>query len=328
LTNKRKRAESLGKMKLDPRKLKGRDFLSILDLSEEEMKYVITFARDLKKFYYSGKRTIKLLNEKILFLIFQKPSTRTRLSFEIAMKQLGGHAIYSGWTELQLSRGEDIADTARVLSRYGDGIVARVYEQQMLEELAKHSEIPVINGLSDIEHPVQALSDLMTIEEYFGSIQNLTVAFIGDGKDNVLNSLMIASLMLGSNFRVATPKELYPIEKYTKIASQIAENKDLEFIITEDPKEAIEGADVVYTDTWVSMGKEKEAERRKEILLPYRVDKELFLLASERAVFMHCLPAHKGEEVTTEVFESNRSIVWQQAENRLHLQKGLLALLL
>ncbi|MGB9725743.1 MAG: ornithine carbamoyltransferase [Fervidicoccaceae archaeon] len=315
-------------MKLDPRKLKGRDFLSILDLSEEEMKYVITFARDLKKFYYSGKRTIKLLNEKILFLIFQKPSTRTRLSFEIAMKQLGGHAIYSGWTELQLSRGEDIADTARVLSRYGDGIVARVYEQQMLEELAKHSEIPVINGLSDIEHPVQALSDLMTIEEYFGSIQNLTVAFIGDGKDNVLNSLMIASLMLGSNFRVATPKELYPIEKYTKIASQIAENKDLEFIITEDPKEAIEGADVVYTDTWVSMGKEKEAERRKEILLPYRVDKELFLLASERAVFMHCLPAHKGEEVTTEVFESNRSIVWQQAENRLHLQKGLLALLL
>ncbi|PMB77797.1 MAG: ornithine carbamoyltransferase [Fervidicoccus fontis] len=315
-------------MKLDPRKLKGRDFLSILDLSEEEMKYVITFARDLKKFYYSGKRTIKLLNEKILFLIFQKPSTRTRLSFEIAMKQLGGHAIYSGWTELQLSRGEDIADTARVLSRYGDGIVARVYEQQMLEELAKHSEIPVINGLSDIEHPVQALSDLMTIEEYFGSIQNLTVAFIGDGKDNVLNSLMIASLMLGSNFRVATPRELYPIEKYTKIASQIAENKDLEFIITEDPKEAIEGADVVYTDTWVSMGKEKEAERRKEILLPYRVDKELFLLASERAVFMHCLPAHKGEEVTTEVFESNRSIVWQQAENRLHLQKGLLALLL
>ncbi|MGC8679522.1 MAG: ornithine carbamoyltransferase, partial [Fervidicoccaceae archaeon] len=209
-----------------------------------------------------------------------------------------------------------------------DGIVARVYEQQMLEELAKHSEIPVINGLSDIEHPVQALSDLMTIEEYFGSTQNLTVAFIGDGKDNVLNSLMIASLMLGSNFRVATPKELYPIEKYTKIASQIAENKDLEFIITEDPKEAIEGADVVYTDTWVSMGKEKEAERRKEILLPYRVDKELFLLASERAVFMHCLPAHKGEEVTTEVFESNRSIVWQQAENRLHLQKGLLALLL
>ncbi|MGC8909548.1 MAG: ornithine carbamoyltransferase [Fervidicoccaceae archaeon] len=328
MTNKRKRAKSLGKMKLDPRKLKGRDFLSILDLSEEEMKYVITFARDLKKFYYSGKRTIKLLNEKILFLIFQKPSTRTRLSFEIAMKQLGGHAIYSGWTELQLSRGEDIADTARVLSRYGDGIVARVYEQQMLEELAKHSEIPVINGLSDIEHPVQALSDLMTIEEYFGSIQNLTVAFIGDGKDNVLNSLMIASLMLGSNFRVATPKELYPIEKYTKIASQIAENKDLEFIITEDPKEAIEGADVVYTDTWVSMGKEKEAERRKEILLPYRVDKELFLLASERAVFMHCLPAHKGEEVTTEVFESNRSIVWQQAENRLHLQKGLLALLL
>ncbi|MGC9114551.1 MAG: ornithine carbamoyltransferase [Fervidicoccaceae archaeon] len=328
MTNKRKRAESLGKMKLDPRKLKGRDFLSILDLSEEEMKYVITFARDLKKFYYSGKRTIKLLNEKILFLIFQKPSTRTRLSFEIAMKQLGGHAIYSGWTELQLSRGEDIADTARVLSRYGDGIVARVYEQQMLEELAKHSEIPVINGLSDIEHPVQALSDLMTIEEYFGSIQNLTVAFIGDGKDNVLNSLMIASLMLGSNFRVATPRELYPIEKYTKIASQIAENKDLEFIITEDPKEAIEGADVVYTDTWVSMGKEKEAERRKEILLPYRVDKELFLLASERAVFMHCLPAHKGEEVTTEVFESNRSIVWQQAENRLHLQKGLLALLL
>ncbi|MGC8564357.1 MAG: ornithine carbamoyltransferase [Fervidicoccaceae archaeon] len=328
MTNKRKRAESLGKMKLDPRKLKGRDFLSILDLSEEEMKFVITFARDLKKFYYSGRRTIKLLNEKILFLIFQKPSTRTRLSFEIAMKQLGGHAIYSGWTELQLSRGEDIADTARVLSRYGDGIVARVYEQQMLEELAKHSEIPVINGLSDIEHPVQALSDLMTIEEYFGSIQNLTVAFIGDGKDNVLNSLMIASLMLGSNFRVATPKELYPIEKYTKIASQIAENKDLEFIITEDPKEAIEGADVVYTDTWVSMGKEKEAERRKEILLPYRVDKELFLLASERAVFMHCLPAHKGEEVTTEVFESNRSIVWQQAENRLHLQKGLLALLL
>lgn len=313
---------------MDPKKLKGKDFISIFDFDEEEMKYVINFAHDLKKMYYSGKRTVRLLKEKILFLIFQKPSTRTRLSFEIAMRQLGGYAIYSGWTELQLSRGEDISDTARVLSRYGDGIVARVYEQQMLEELAKYADIPVINGLSDLEHPVQALSDMMTIEEIFGSIQNLTIAFVGDGRDNVLNSLMIAALTLGANFRIASPKELLPLETYTKKASVIAEDKDLEFLITEDPREAVEGADVVYADTWVSMGKEKEAEKRREILMPYRVNKELFSLANERAIFMHCLPAHKGEEVTTEVFESNRSAVWQQAENRIHLQKGLLATLL
>jgi len=292
------------------------------------MKYVIDTARELKRLHYLGKRRIDLLRDKVLFLLFQKPSTRTRLSFEIAMRQLGGFPIYAGWTELQLSRGEDIEDTARVLSRYGDGIVARVYEQETLELLAKHAEIPVISGLSDLEHPVQALSDLMTMEEIFGSLQNLTIAFIGDGRDNVLNSLMIASLKLGANFRVATPKELYPLENYLKTASSIAESKDLEFIVTEDPREAAEGADVIYTDTWVSMGKEKEAERRKEILSPYRVDKELFSLASERAVFMHCLPAHKGEEVTADVFESSRSAVWQQAENRLHLQKGLLAVLL
>ncbi|MEM0020916.1 MAG: ornithine carbamoyltransferase [Fervidicoccaceae archaeon] len=313
---------------MDPRKLKGRDFLSINDFTELEMRYVIDTARELKRLYYMGKRRVNLLRNKVLFLIFQKPSTRTRLSFEIAMKQLGGEAIYSGWNELQLGRGEEISDTARVLSRYGDGIVARVYGQESLEELAKYAEIPVINALSDLEHPVQALSDMMTIEEVFGKLENITISFVGDGRDNVLNSLMISSLKLGANFRIATPDELSPLESYVKIASEIADDKDLEFFITNDPREAVDGADVVYTDTWVSMGKEEEASRRKSILAPYQVNSELFSLANEKAVFMHCLPAHKGEEVSRDVFESSRSIVWQQAENRLHLQKGLLSILI
>ncbi|MFP3268268.1 MAG: ornithine carbamoyltransferase [Desulfurococcales archaeon] len=313
---------------LDPKKLKGKDFLSLLDFSREEITYIIEGGLALKRLYYQGNRSSDVLKDKVLFLIFQKPSTRTRLSFEIAMRELGGFALYASWNELQLGRGEAISDTARVLSRYGDGIVARVYEHKVVEELSKYAEIPVINGLSDLEHPVQALSDLMTVEEIFGRVDGLTIAFVGDGKDNVLNSLMIASLKLGANFHVAAPKELSPDEKYTKEADAIANEMKLDFLITEDPAEAVRGADVIYTDTWVSMGKEAEAEYRKQILSPYQVDRKLLSMASRKAVFMHCLPAHKGEEVSEDVFESERSVVWQQAENKLHLQKSLLTSLI
>lgn len=313
---------------LDPRNFKGRDFISIKDFSGREIEYVIDFALDLKRRFLTGEKVIPLLSGRTLIMLFQKPSTRTRISFEVAMQQLGGHAIYLSWNEIQLARGESISDTARVFSRYADGIMARVFSHSDLLEMAEFASVPVINGLSDLEHPVQALSDLMTIKEYFGRLNGLTLAFVGDGQDNVLNSLMIGSLKVGMNVRVATPKEIPILKDYLELAEKLSRENESEFIVTEDPKEAVKNADVVYTDVWVSMGKEKEADRRREILKAYQINKELMSLAKKGSIFMHCLPAHKGEEVTTDVFESPSSIVWQQAENRLHLQKGLLSLLI
>ncbi len=310
------------------RSLKGKDLLWLVDYSVEEIWAILETAKMFKQRFYSGERIIPVLNGKVLAMIFQKPSTRTRVSFEVAMYQLGGYAMYLGWNELQLGRGETIADTARVLSRYVDGIMARVYSQNDIVELAKYADVPVINGLSDLVHPVQALSDMFTIWEKKGRLSGLKIAFVGDGSDNVLHSLLLASAKLGVNISIGSPKELRPNKEILKYAEEAAESSGSIIESYEDPYEAVRGADVVYTDVWVSMGQEKERERKVKLLEPYRVTVDLMRHAKKDALFMHCLPAHRGEEVVDEVIDGPWSVVWDQAENRLHTQKAVLALLL
>ncbi len=308
--------------------LKGRDFISLADYTPEEFKLILETTKELKLRYYSGERIIPVLQGRVLAMIFEKPSTRTRVSFEVAMEQLGGHAMYLGWRELQLGRGETIADTARVLSRYVDGIMARVYEHGKLVELAKYSDKPVINGLSDLLHPCQAVADIYTIMEKKGDPSKLKIVFVGDGHDNVLHSLMIGVALVGGKIVISSPKGYEPdpivMEWFNEISSKTGAEVDIE----RDPREAVKGADVVYTDVWVSMGQEKERERRIKDLKPYQVNKELMYLAKPDAIFMHCLPAHRGAEVTDDVIDGKWSVVWDQAENRLHTQKAILALLI
>ena len=306
----------------------GRDLLSIADLSIEELKFILSTAKQLKQRFYAGERVIPLLNGKVLAMIFQKPSTRTRVSLEVAMLQLGGYALNLSWNELQLGRGEPIKDTARVLSRYIDGIAARVYSHGDLVELAKYSDKPVINALSDLEHPLQAIGDMMTILEKKGHLSGLKMAFVGDGGDNVLHSLLLASAKLGINLYIATPKGYDPKPEIMKLAMEDARLSDAVIEIVRDPIEAVKEADVVYTDVWVSMGQESEREKRVRDLAPYQVNSDLVKYAKKNYIFMHCLPAKRGEEVTEEVIESPNSVVWDQAENRLHAQKAVLALLL
>ena len=313
---------------MDPRVLRGKSIVSALDLTGREASYIIETGLEMKKRYYLGERILPLLTGRTLVLLFQAPSTRTRVSFEVAMSQLGGYVITLNWDELQLKRGETLADTARVLSRYADCIAARLLSHESLVELDQYADVPVINALSDLEHPVQALSDLMTMKEEFGYLKGLTVAFVGDGRDNVLNSLVVLATRLGVNVRIAAPRELWPLRKYLSEAEKASGETGAEVVVTEDPEEAVRGADVVYTDVWVSMGKEEEREKRIKLLQDYQVTEELMKLAKAHAKFMHCLPAHRGEEVTNEVIDGPRSIVWRQAENRLHLQKALLALVI
>ncbi|RLG83943.1 MAG: ornithine carbamoyltransferase [Thermoprotei archaeon] len=310
------------------RSLKGKDLISVADLSREEIWAIFETTKNLKARYYSGELIIPLLKGKVLAMIFQKPSTRTRVSFEVAMHQLGGYAMYLSWHELQLGRGETIADTARVLSRYVHGIMARVYKHSNLIELAKYADVPVINGLSDLEHPVQAISDMFTILEKKGKLEGLTLAFVGDGADNVLHSLLLASAKLGVNIRIGTPKGYDPNSEIMRIAEEEASRSGALIEVVREPEEAVKGADVVYTDVWVSMGQEAERERRIKDLRPYQVTPELMRLAKKDAIFMHCLPAKRGEEVVDEVIDGPWSVVWDQAENRLHVQKAILALLM
>ena len=310
------------------RSLRGRDLLSIADLSTEEFHAILDVTHMLKLRYYSGERIIPILKGKVLAMIFQKPSTRTRVSFEVAMWQLGGYAMYLGWKELQLGRGEPISDTARVLSGYVDGIMARVYSHKDLEELAKYADVPVINGLSDLEHPVQAISDMYTIIEKKGKLKGLKLAFLGDGRDNVLHSLLLAAAKAGINISIGTAKGYEPLPQIMKLAEEDAARTGALIEIVYDPYDAIKGADVVYTDVWVSMGQEAEREKRVKDLKPFQVNAELMKYAKPHAIFMHCLPAKRGEEVTDEVIEGKWSVVWDQAENRLHAQKAILALIL
>ena len=270
------------------------------------------------------KGWLSVLERKILAILFEKPSTRTRVSFEVAMRQLGGEAIYLSQAEVGLGERESASDVARVLSRYVDAIAARTFSHQTLQALASYSGVPVINALSDSEHPCQALADLLTIYEKKGELDGLTLAFVGDS-NNVAHSLLLAASLTGMNFRMAVPAAYAVEEKTLNLAKSQASSNGGQISVTEDPREAVTGADIVYTDVWASMGQESDAEARRQAFAGYQVNGELFSLAKEDAIFMHDLPAHRGEEVTDEVIDGPRSVVFDQAENRLHMQKALLA---
>ena len=295
-----------------------KDLISIADLTPDDIQNLIETAIGLKQ---SGKKP--LLEGKIVALIFEKPSLRTRVSFDVAMDQLGGHALMLSPAEVGLGEREPIADVARVLSRYVDGIVARTFAHQSVVLLARYATVPLINGLTDEEHPCQALSDLLTIHEKKGGLEGLTVAYIGDA-NNVANSLLLACSLMGMEFRIASPKGYGPEQK---VLAQ-AEKSGGQILLTEDAKQAVEDADVLYTDVWTSMGQEAEAERRRASFAGYQVNQELLSLAKRDAIFMHPLPAHHGEEIAEGLLESPQSVVFDQAENRLHMQKAILAKLL
>ena len=304
-----------------------RDFLTLQDYSEEEI-WELLESTKLFKESSSPEIFAENLRNRSVALLFQKPSTRTRVSFEVAVNQLGGHAVYLGWSESQLGRGETVADTARVLSRYVDCVVARVYRQSDLEELAKHAAIPVINALSDLYHPCQILADLYTVWEKRGVLKGLKLAYVGDG-NNVCNSLLIGCSKMGVNISVACPSGYEPYSKAVEYARENSGKTGSTVEIVRSPEKAVEKADVIYTDTFVSMGDEAEREERLKTFLPtYQVTSVLFKHASEDALFMHCLPAHRNEEVTDEVMDGPHSVVWDQAENRLHTAKAVLSELL
>jgi ornithine carbamoyltransferase len=299
-----------------------KDFLSVADLSDTDLQLLLNDAIELKS---AGWNTV--LSDKTLALLFEKPSLRTRVSFEVAMRQLGGQVVYLSPAEVGLGKRESVADVARVLSRYVDVIAARVFSHDSLEDLANQADIPVINALSDREHPCQALADLMTIYEHKGDLKGLTLAFIGDG-NNVAVSLALACALAGMNFSIASPKGYELPRNVVEQAQNMTENSGAEIECGNDPKLAVRGADVVYTDTWTSMGQEAENTARIKAFAGFQVDSALMSLADGDAIFMHCLPAHRGQEVSDEVIESRASVVFDQAENRLHAQKAVLAQLL
>lgn len=298
-----------------------RDFLTVWDLSSEEIEKIIKRALELK----AGKDANKCpLIGKSIGLLFEKASTRTRLSFEVGIYQLGGQSIYMNPMEIQLGRGESIYDTAKVFSKYLNAIIIRTFSHNSLIEFANYSSIPVINGLSDLHHPCQALADLMTIFEKKHQLSNIRLAYIGDG-NNVTNSLIEASARMGISMVVACPKGCEPD---SNILEKVRLKVNNNIKIVRDPKEAVAKADVVYTDVWVSMGQEKEAVKKKRKLRKYQLNKELLAIADKDAIVLHCLPAHRGEEITDEVMDGPQSVVFEQAENRLHTQKALLEFLL
>ncbi|MFC2122608.1 ornithine carbamoyltransferase [Bacteroidota bacterium] len=299
--------------------LKGKDLLSVSDLDSEDVWHLISEAIEMKAGGWST-----LLDRKVLALLFEKPSLRTRVSFEVAMRQLGGHALYLSPDEVGLGGRESVPDVARVLSRYVDVIVARTFSHQALEVMGSYSSVPVINALSDLEHPCQALADLLTIYEKKGELQGLTLAYVGDG-NNVAHSLLLAAALVGMDFRIAAPAGYHVQDAILSQAEGYAAETGAEITCTEDPKLAVSQADVVYTDVWTSMGQEAEAERRRHIFTGYRLDSGLLSLAREDAIVMHPLPAHHGEEVADGILDSPQSVIFDQAENRMHLQKALLA---
>jgi ornithine carbamoyltransferase len=302
--------------------LKGRSFTRVADWSRAELLEVLDLADELKQLQ-QAREPHELLPGRALGMIFEKPSTRTRVSFEVGIYQLGGVGLYLSAADLQLGRGETIRDTATVLSRYVDAIMIRTFAQADVEELAAHASIPVINGLTDEAHPCQALADVMTIRERFGRLEGLRVAYVGDG-NNVCASLMVACAKLGMDFVAATPRGYEPAEQ----AVQIARAEVVEVELTNDPRAAVEGAKVLYTDVWTSMGQDEEREQRLHDLSVYGIDESLVRQAAEDAIVLHCLPAHYGEEITEDVLYGPQSAVWDQAENRLHAQKALMALVI
>jgi ornithine carbamoyltransferase len=302
--------------------LKGRHFTRVADWSREELLTALDLADDLKE-RQQRREEHHLLPGRTLATIFQKPSTRTRVSFEVGMAQLGGHALYLAASDLQLGRGETLRDTATVLSRYVDGIMIRTFAQDDVEELARHASVPVINGLTDSAHPCQALADVMTIRERLGRLQGVRVAYLGDG-NNVCASLMVACAKLGADFVAATPEGYEPDEGAVETAREAGGSVEL----MHSPRKAARDADVLYTDVWTSMGQEDERARRLRDLAGFGIDADLVQLAGDDAIVLHCLPAHYGEEITEDVLYAPRSAFWDQAENRLHAQKALLALVM
>jgi ornithine carbamoyltransferase len=301
-----------------------RDFLSVDDISSEELHMLLERAAKMKQ---SPMDDASRLAGKQIAVIFEKPSTRTRVSFEVGISSMGGHAVILSSTELQLGRGESIEDTGRVMTRYVDAIVVRTFGQERLEALASTAEVPVVNALSDYEHPCQTLADLMTVQEHKGDPKGLTLAYMGDG-NNVAHSLLLGGAKLGMRVRVATPPGFEPIPQVVERANEIGEETGGAAEVTNDPKAAVEGADVLYTDVWASMGQEEEHSERVLVFTPYRLDGAAVDRAADDVIVLHCLPAHRGEEITDDVIDGPHSVVWDQAENRLHTQKALLAWLL
>ncbi|GAB6931731.1 ornithine carbamoyltransferase [Calditerricola satsumensis] len=306
--------------------LKGRDFLVLADFTAAELAHLLDLAAQLKALQKEG-RPFAPLAGKTLAMIFEKPSTRTRVSFEVGMAQLGGQALFLSRSDLQLGRGETIGDTARVLSRYVDAIMIRAYSHRHVVELARAATVPVINGLTDFAHPCQALADLLTLREAFGRLKGLKLAYVGDG-NNVAHSLIVGAAKMGLDVAVATPEQYAPHPAVMETARACAAEAGGSVTWTTDPAAAVSGAHAVYTDVWASMGQEDEAEARKAIFAPYQVNADLMAKADPQAVFLHCLPAHRGEEVTDEVIDGPQSVVFDQAENRLHVQKAILVALL
>lgn len=300
--------------------LQGRDLLSLAALTAAEVEFLLHLGAQVKS---HAPRYQDALKGKTLAMLFEKPSLRTRATFEIAMEQLGGHALYLGPQEIGLGKREAVKDVARNLTRWVDAILARVFSHQSVAELAEHAAVPVINGLSDAEHPCQALGDYLTLRERKGKLAGATLAWVGDG-NNVCHSLIAGAARLGVTMRVATPAGYEP----DPLVVEAAQRQGGRIELTHNPAEAVAGADAIYTDVWASMGQEQEAEKRRQVFRPFQVNAALMRQAGSQAFFMHCLPAHRGEEVTDEVIDSPNSLVYDQAENRLHIQKAILLALL
>ena len=292
--------------------------LSVSDI-KDDVKYILDLAGKIK----AGEIEEKPLKDKTLAMIFQKSSTRTRVSFDVGMYQLGGRAIFLSSNDLQMGRGEPIYDTAKVLSRFVDGIMIRAIKHSDVEELAEHADVPVISGLTDYEHPCQALADMLTVKEHLGDWAGKKICFVGDG-NNVCNSLLLIAPLIGMDMSVACPKGYEPDEEILKTAGEYADENNTEITVTDDIGVALENVDVVYTDVWVSMGDESEAAQREKDFAPFQVNSDLMGLANPGAIFMHCLPAIRGQEVTAEVIDGPQSVIFDEAENRMHAQKAVL----
>jgi ornithine carbamoyltransferase len=307
--------------------LKGKSFLRLAEFHSSEILYLLNEALELKKLQKQGKAQPHL-NGKVLGMIFEKSSTRTRVSFEVGMLQLGGHAIFLSSKDIQLGRGETISDTAKVLSRYVDGIMVRTFAHESIEEFAKHATVPVINGLTDLHHPTQVMADLLTILEHKGKLAGLKMCYIGDGNNNMAHSLMEGAVKVGMHISVASPEGYEPNPEITAAVKKEAVNNKSNVEITNDPVQAIKQADIVVTDVWTSMGQEDETAKRLEAFKGFQVNEELCKHAKSDYIFLHCLPAHRGEEVTAEIIDGSHSVVFDEAENRLHAQKAIMKVLM
>ena len=307
-----------------PVNLKGRSFLTLMDFTPEEIAYLLSLSADLKAKKRAGIRGCALAGKNVA-LLFEKASTRTRCAFTVACIDEGGHPEFLGKNDIHLGGKEDVKDTARVLGRMFDGIEFRGFRQSMVEELAQWAGVPVWNGLTDVDHPTQVLADFLTLQENFGRLEGLNLTYVGDGRNNMANALMIGSAKMGVNFTIGSPRELFPDPELVERCRAAAQRSGAEIRIVDDPRKSVEGADAVYTDVWVSMGEEAEKETRVRLLTPWQVNGDLMRATGrERTIFLHCLPAVKGCEVTEEVFESPCSKVFDEAENRMHTIKAVM----